>query len=344
MRILLLVGAPHDLDISHAYYADVLRSIGHEVWIGSVNEFLLRDGDLACPMTQVHADLEPNAPAPGTFLLRSATQFDVAWLLNQPHPRIAESVWQLLWRLNERVSFVNDVVGLQMLNNKNNLSMVVPDGHVPWHLSTNDAEAIAGAISADPGRRWVLKPPNGGCGGDVFVIEPGSSNNRALIQSMTGNATASAAITRGGLLGLQVDYCLLQEYVPHTSEKRIAVVGGEPVAAQEKTLGAHDHRGNVTQGARMAITALTHEEVELAREVGARLLRYGIRFAGLDVAYPMIFEVNLVNPGGLVERMELGVPDPFIAPALEYLISCAQNSAASAASTAMAAGAGEYRA
>jgi len=337
MRLLLLVGTPHDLDISHSYYANVLKSIGHEVWIGSVNEFRLRAGELACPMAEVRTDLEAYAPVPGPLSVGPAADFDVVWLLNQPHPRIAQSVWQLLWRLNELVPFVNDVVGLQMLNNKNNLSMVVPEGHVPWYLSTNDAGEIAEAVSSGAGRRWILKPPNGGCGGDVFVLEPGSSNNRALIQSMTGNATASGAMTRGGLLGLQVDYCLLQEYVPHGAEKRIAVVDGEPVAAQEKTLGAQDHRGNVTQGARMAIATLTPEEEELARAVGARLLGYGIRFAGLDVAYPMVFEINLVNPGGLVEPLQLGEPDPFIEPALKRLIDSVQESATSGKSAAAAA-------
>jgi glutathione synthase len=207
------------------------------------------------------------------------------------------------------VPFVNDVTGVMMLNNKYNLPLLVPAEHLPATLVSNDFGEVWQRYHGRPDARWVVKPPNAGCGADVFVLEPGPTNNRALLQSMTGNTSAEAAITRGGLEGLRAQYCVLQDFVPHAEEKRIAIVGGQPVEQQVKRLAAGEHRGNRSQEADCAVTTLDAAEQRLSEEVGERLMQYGIRFAGIDVAYPVVFEVNLVNPGGLTEPTELGLPD-----------------------------------
>lgn len=49
-----------------------------------------------------------------------------------------------------------------------------------------------------------------------------------------------------------------------------------------------------------------HQEQRLGEEIGQRLAAQGIRFAGIDLAYPYVFEANLVNPGGLDERLDPG--------------------------------------
>jgi glutathione synthase len=272
------------------------------------------------------------APFPGEMPMRSLGDVDLAWLLNQPASRIAADVWQLLWRLNQQVPFVNDVTGLMMLNNKNNLPLLVPPEHLPATLVSNDFGEMWRHQDARPAARWVVKPSNAGCGADVFVLEPGSTNNRALLQSMTGNATAGAAMTRSGLEGLQSRYCVLQEFMPHAEEKRIAIAGGRPVAQQVKRLAAGDHRGNVTQEATFDLAELDTAERQLAERVGECLMRHGIRFAGIDVAYPAVFEVNLVNPGGLVEAFELGQPEsvscPHIARILETVPGLADGASA----------------
>ncbi|GIE86468.1 ATP-grasp domain-containing protein [Actinoplanes regularis] len=309
MRILLLVGSPADLDISHALYANNLVDLGHEVRLGVVNSISAHGPRLRCLSGPVTATLEPYGAYPGEMTVTDMTDCDLVWVLNQPHPKISADVWQLLWRANLQVPFVNDVVGLLMLNNKNNLPLVVPSEHLPQTWTANTFAALSAVYEQNPQQRWLVKPPNSGAGADVFVLEPGSTNNRALLQSMTGNDTAAGSITRGGLEGLRNRYCVLQEFVEHREEKRVALANGQPVRSQVKRISTADHRGNITQSADFAICDLDDDERKLAGRVGEALLEFGIRFAGIDVAYPYVFEVNLVNPGGLVEPVQLGLPD-----------------------------------
>lgn len=56
-------------------------------------------------------------------------------------------------------------------------------------------------------------------------------------------------------------------------------------------------------------TPLSTDQRRLCERVGERPPRHGIRFAGVDLAYPYVFECNVVNPGGLDERLALGLPD-----------------------------------
>jgi glutathione synthase len=325
MEVVLLVGSPADLDISHTVYANNLLSLGHDVWVGALHAMSVDRGHISCPMGNVIGPVEPYAPFPRSLARREFTKTQLVWLLNQPQPRLAVDIWQLLWRLNCDTPFVNDVTGLMMLNNKNNLPLLVPSGYLPDTWVSNDFEEMWALYQLRPHDRWVVKPPNAGCGADVFVLEPGSTNNRALLQSMTGNASARGAMTRGGLDGLQAQYCILQAYVPHAEEKRIAIIGGQPLAQQTKELAQGEHRGNVSQLARFSLASLDPGERQLGMDVGERLMAHGIRFAGIDVAYPYVFEVNLVNPGGLIEPSQLGMPDSTVRPQVEQILASVPN-------------------
>ncbi|GAA2506043.1 hypothetical protein [Streptomyces gobitricini] len=116
-------------------------------------------------------------------------------------------------------------------------------------------------------------------------------------------------LTKGGLAGYRNRYCALRQYVPHTQEKRVILATGRPVAVQAHQLAPDEHRGNTAHRARCTGTTLTPDEHALCLLIGNRLLEHGIRFTGLDLAHPYVFECNVVNPGGLDERLTLGLPD-----------------------------------
>ncbi|MGJ7905327.1 ATP-grasp domain-containing protein [Actinopolyspora sp. H202] len=322
MNILLLVESLQTADISHALYANALRALGHDVYAGNVNSIGTHNGAYTVENGRIYDDAKPYAPIPCEPRLTNIDP-DLVWLLNQPHEQLARDLWQILWRWNQETPFINDVTGLHMLNNKNNLPLLVPDAHLPNCMSGSDPDVLINTIQERCDSTWVLKGANGGCGADVYILRPDDSNVRPLVQSMTGNAKAGSGIAPSGLLGLQARYALLQQHVPHTSEKRVAVVANEIASAQEKKLQDGDHRGNVTQDASMNICTVTQQETDLALEIGAQLQRYGILFAGIDMAFPYVFEVNLVNPGGLVERFQKGEHWDYLQPMLDRLVTAA---------------------
>ncbi|TJZ57399.1 hypothetical protein FCH28_08235 [Streptomyces piniterrae] len=205
--------------------------------------------------------------------------------------------------------FVNDVTGILMLGNKTNLDTVVPPGHLPRTLISHSFDQLWAHYQREPGATWLVKPTDADAGADVYLLRPGSSNNRVLLQSMTGNTGVTELLTKGGLRGFGNRYCALQEYHPHTDEKRVILAAGRPVAQQLHRLAPDEHRGNTAHRVHCAETALTADEQQLCERIGRRLARHGIRFAGIDLAHPYVFEVNLVNPGGLDERVALGLPD-----------------------------------
>ncbi|WP_438483757.1 hypothetical protein [Streptomyces sp. S186] len=310
MRIVLLVGTLAELDSCHALYANHLFADGHEVWIGMVNGLTGAGERILCPMGEVDGALEAFGPFPGKVEVRDAAAgVDLVWVLNYPHSVVQEVAWQLLWQLNQQVPFVNDVEGILMLNTKAGLPAVVPPEHLPRTLISNSFTELWEEYQTDPDRTWLVKPPDGDAGADVYLLSPGSSNNRVLLQSMTGNTAIDSLLTKGGLNGFGNRYCVLQEHIAHTEEKRVLIAGGRPLAQQIHYLAPDEHRGNTAHRARCEDTTLTPDEEKLCRDVGQRLLRHGIRFVGIDLAYPHVFEFNMVNPGGLDERLEFGMPD-----------------------------------
>ncbi|MDI3420671.1 ATP-grasp domain-containing protein [Streptomyces luteolus] len=309
VRVALLIGTLTELDTCHALYANALTADGHEVWVGSVNHLTGHGPDVRTAACRVDTQVKAYAAAPGGPRARTLADMDAVWILNYPQPSVQTEAWQLLWRLGRRVPFVNDVTGILMLGNKTNLSVVVDERHLPRTVIANSYAELAAVHAKDPGATWLVKPTDDDAGADVYVLEPGSTNNRVLLQSMTGNAEVTELLTKGNLAGFRGRYCALQEFVAHTEEKRVIIAAGVPVAQQVHHLAPDEHRGNTAHRARCADTLLTEAEHELCVRIGARLREYGIRFAGIDMAYPYVFECNVVNPGGLDERIALGLPD-----------------------------------
>ncbi|MFD9302560.1 hypothetical protein ACFWCB_07670 [Streptomyces sp. NPDC060048] len=88
------------------------------------------------------------------------------------------------------------------------------------------------------------------------------------------------------------------------------LTAGRPVAALVRGFAPGEHRGNTAHRAACAETAHRADEARLCTVIAERPAPHGVRFAGLDLAHPYVFEVNPVNPGGLENIVALGLPDP----------------------------------
>ena len=82
-------------------------------------------------------------------------------------------------------------------------------------------------------------------------------------------------------------------------EKRVIVAGGRVIGQHGRSAAAGEHRSNIAQGGRIYPIELTVEEAELCALIAERLGRHGVHFAGVDLCFPHVLEINLVNPGGL---------------------------------------------
>lgn len=172
------------------------------------------------------------------------------------------------------MTFVNTPDALVMLHGKFTLTELQPETH-----ASSSVDKLMGILAS--GGDWIAKPTAASFGRDVFRLRADYPNSRAVLENLTGNGVGQ--------------YCILQRYVPAAAnnEKRVIVAG-------RKIIGTYGKKGgNLKAGARVRSTVLETKEESLIERMIDHLIEQGVRFAGIDIAYPHIFEANIANPGGL---------------------------------------------
>jgi glutathione synthase len=318
-RALILVSSLGRVDGNHALFANAFRCRNWEVCLGLIDTLACHDQAVDVVVASVLEEIEVFGAVAAKPSRRSADDFDLIWIMNQPHERLARDAWQILWGLAQRIPFVNSVEGLLFLNNKSNLGIVVPPANLLESHVANEFESLW-QLCQSQGGTWIVKPPNQDCGWNVFLIEPGARNARALLQSMTGNSPADAT-AHSPSANARNQYCVLQRYTPGIvhGEKRVILAGGQVMGQHGRVAAAGEHRSNMAQGGKIYPIDLTTAEADLCLLVAERLARHGVLFAGIDLCYPHVLEINLVNPGGLEEVLAATGRDLY-ADALKHIL------------------------
>jgi glutathione synthase len=303
-RALILVSSLDRVDGNHALFANALRRRNWNVCLGLVDSLACHNHTVDAVMAPVDEALEIFGPVTAEAQRQGVGDFDLVWIMNQPRERLARDTWQILWGLSQRIPFVNSVEGLMHLNNKTNLALVVPPDHLLESHVANEFETLW-PICQSQGGKWIVKPTNQDCGWNVFLVEATAPNARALLQSMTGNSPSAGG--HGAATARRNQYCVLQRYavgIVH-GEKRIILAGGRALAQHGRIAAGGEHRSNMAQGGTIYTVDLTKDEADLAALVAERLAARGVLFAGMDLCYPHVLEINLVNPGGLDDVLAL---------------------------------------
>ncbi len=186
---------------------------------------------------------------------------------------------QILRSLPQDV-FVNHPDVLVNLHGKISLRSMDGIPTVPGILTSEPTELLR---RIDAGGDWILKPPAGSFGRDVYRLNAADSNKLAIIESMTRDGR----------------YALLERFVaaPGMIEKRVLLAGGRVIGAYAKR--RIDHRGNLDAGMSAEETNLNDEEHALLDQVGKALAQRGALFAAIDLIHPYVIEANVANPGFL---------------------------------------------
>ena len=208
--------------------------------------------------------------------------FDLVWPVGLGARETFLDRMQLL-RAVDQTRFVNAVDALVYLHGKLALMEFQPETHVGA-----DVDALLAIITG--GGCWVAKPIAGSFGRDVAQLGADGPRNRAVLERLTDGGRP----------------CIVQRHVPHahSSEKRVLIAGRQIIGAYAKT------GGNLASGGVARPAALSANERSLMERIVARLHEQGARFAGVDLAYPHIFEANVANPGGLATLAALSGIDP----------------------------------
>ena len=231
-----------------------------------------------------------------SFEKHEINDFDYIWVLAFGRRKNFLDIIEFLWMLEKygRGEFINTVESLMYFNNKYILNFLPNFIKTPKTYASNDAEYLYEIVCTNNQESWILKPPAESMGRNVFILKNGDTNIKALIQMLTGNNEKS--------------YCILQEFVSEIAEKgekRVLIARGEIICSYTRTPQKDDHRTNLHQGSKPVVSELTEEEKNYCLDIANYFKEIGVNYIGLDMVFPYILEVNVVNPGGLNTIQEI---------------------------------------
>lgn len=216
--------------------------------------------------------------------------FDAIFM--RAEPPLDPLMLNFLDSVKDDVFIINSLQGMREANNKLYTAVFDdPDNDIipVTHVSKNK-EYLIRMIEESPSNKMILKPLNGFGGSGVILIEKSAMGNI--------NSLLDFYIKKGEG---DSDYVILQEYIEGAEEGdvRVLLLNGIPIGAMKRIPGAKDHRSNVSAGGSIAKHKLTAQEKILCKRIGAKLVKDGLYFVGIDVIGGKLVEVNVMSPGGI---------------------------------------------
>ncbi|PCK03384.1 MAG: hypothetical protein COA42_21220 [Alteromonadaceae bacterium] len=299
---------------NHTALANALLKHGSDVYLGAI-ESMHMEGD------KIYADchhLKTNMSCgeiPERYRDRAClNHMDFCWVLGFGKREAFLDYIELMWILSQSSTLINSPEALMFANNKYSTQLFCPD-NCPETYASSDFEYLWNKYKENNSSTWIIKPPAESHGRDVYLLKPEDKNARVIIQSMTGNKNNR--------------FCLLQKYITEIQkgEKRVLLAGGKPICQYGRRPSNDDHRTNIHQNGLAFTCELSDNERSLLEALGKKLLAIGAYFVGVDMAYPYIVELNVVNPGGLNTIYELCGQDFGLDVVREVLSSTKESSA-----------------
>lgn len=266
---------------------------GHEVWVCELDGLSARGARGAARATPVVLRaLEGDHVERGTSAARPLDDFDVVWMRKDP-PFDMEYVvaTYLLERVDPaRTLVLNRPRGLRDANEKAyilNFPEVTPETIV-----ARDRATIR-AFVEDVGGVGVIKPLDGMGGAGIFQLRLDDPNFSAIWEGVTDHGRR---------------FAMVQAFIPQAAEgdKRILLMGGEPLGAILRVPAQGEFRGNMAAGGTAVHAEITERDREIVARLAPRLQEDGLVLVGLDVIGGLLTEVNVTSPTGVQEANRLG--------------------------------------
>lgn len=262
---------------------------GHAVDILLIDSLRLVDGRVTADGFAWESSLVVGSPFPASSPLN--IDHDIVWLLGLGDRASFLDKYQLLFALPDHCRLINSLDAVMHLKSKYFLaSHSERFPNPPTWASSNADELID--IARSNGGEWIVKPPAGSLGVDVYRVSADDVALESTISQLCGPDNNR--------------YTLLQHYVPEieSGEKRVLLAGGR-VIGQYRRRSIEGKTTNMSQGAIAEECDLSDEERAFCERLAADILRMGCYFAGIDLAWPWLIEINVINPGGITTIEDL---------------------------------------
>ena len=260
---------------------------GHQLWVCEIGELWLRDATPGATVRAVKAVSRTVAPA--LTLGDNQAQlplehFQVVLMRKDPpYDTVYHLATQILEYARGKCLLVNDPRGLREANEKLYI-FHFPELVAPT-IVTHRLDELR-AFLEEQGGEMVVKPLDGFGGAAVFHVRKNDSNTNAILEVSTLNGQR---------------WVMAQRYLPEgkLGDKRILMLGGEPLGALLRVPQGTDIRSNLAVGGLATATILTERDLEICARVRPRLQQDGLHLVGLDVIGSYLSEVNVTSPTGI---------------------------------------------
>ena len=229
---------------------------------------------------------------------RNLKDYSLLWVFSLASRSIYTDLSQILFflEMNTDVRFVNSPTSFLFFNSKVSLDFLPKEFRVPETCITGNPEKILSLVHEDSReRRWIIKPTAGSLGRDVYILDRKDLNINSIVEMM--------------VKGEPNQHCVVQEFIEEISkhgEKRVIACRGKVICAYRRIAANCDFRTNLKKGAEPTLTELSKEESSLCEQLSIFYMKNNIDYIGIDLVYPCIIEINIVNPGGINTMSTLG--------------------------------------
>lgn len=136
--------------------------------------------------------------------------------------------------------------------------------------------------------RVVLKPIFGAAGAGILVFDYGDRNLPSALELLSAAGTKPICV---------------QKFIPEirAGDKRVLLLGGEPIGAVLRVPHNGEHRANLHVGGQAQKAPLSPEDMQIAAQIKPKLLELGLHFVGIDIIGGKLTEVNVTSPTGAQE-------------------------------------------
>lgn len=205
-------------------------------------------------------------------LIRQDPPFDMAYI----------TTTYLLELLPKTTLVLNNPLGVR--NAPEKLMVTHFKDLTPPTLLTKDLQLIEAFI--DQHHTVIIKPLYDFGGNGIFKITKNDANLGSLIELYQR---------------LYTEPFMVQRYIPEITEgdKRIIIIGGEPVGVFKRIPPRYQARSNVRIGGTPEPCVLSPRDLEICQTIKPKLLEMGIHLAGIDVIGDYITEINVTSPTGM---------------------------------------------
>lgn len=222
---------------------------------------------------------------------------------------------QYLSLLRGHVALINDPVGIFLGADKSYV-LGFPEVAPKTYLS-KEVDRLIGIIS-EVGPQAIVKPTSGYGGESVIRVTKDQLGDKGTLELLRSRLEA---LTDG-----EQRVVMVQEYLEDVQvqgDKRILVLGGEPIGAYARVPPDGSHLANLHAGGEAAPAEVTEKDREIVTHIASKLLADGLYFVGVDVIGGKLTEINVQSPGGVprINNFTGGQLEDVVATNFQKLVS-----------------------